>query len=91
MPDAKVNAADAYPSDTRYKILRSLSLSFSAALAFISTHDHFKGPRRKRVSETEVIAFTPHTPSPLSSLLPPPLEVLAKWGELRLRLRLRRI
>lgn len=69
-PDAKVNAADAYPSDTRYKILRSLS----AALAFISTHDHFKGPRRKRVSETEVIAFTPLTPPPcllcLHSFLP---------------------
>lgn len=67
MPDAKVNAADAYPSDTRYKIL-----SLSAALAFISTHDHFKGPRRKRVSETEVIAFTPHTPPPMSPLLPSP-------------------
>lgn len=78
MPDAKVNAADAYPSDTRYKIQdTSFALSLSAALAFISTHDHFKGPRRKRVSETEVIAFTPHTPPP--SVCPPSFPLLVCW------------
>lgn len=89
--DAKVNAADAYPSDTRYKILCSLSLS----LGCFGFYQHARSLQRATAQKSQRNGSDCiHTtlPSPLRLLLPP-LGVLAKWDELRLwlRLRLRRI
>lgn len=80
--DAKVNAADAYPSDTRYKILCSLSLS----LGCFGFYQHARSLQRATAQKSQRNGSDCiHTTLPsLLRLLPVPLGVLAKWDELRL-------